>query len=150
MKLSIQRMVVLLSVALVLLTALALSTASIIQTNGFADGVQADLDGMTDERINQSANSVRDIVRTQGDALAQRVESDLRVTQAELDDAGGFRTGGGSVTWQAKNQATQEVTTWIAPGSVESGLCRPGGCRGAGVFSVEQVFVLDGWDVAAV
>ncbi|WP_040157003.1 methyl-accepting chemotaxis protein [Mobilicoccus massiliensis] len=115
MKLSIQRMVVLLSVALVLLTALALSTASIIQTNGFADGVQADLDGMTDERINQSANSVRDIVRTQGDALAQRVESDLRVTQAELDDAGGFRTGGGSVTWQAKNQATQEITTVKLP-----------------------------------
>ncbi len=42
------------------------------------------------------------------------------------------------------------VVAWIAPGSVESGLCRPGGCRGAGVFSVEQVFVLDGWDVAAV
>ena len=38
---------------------------------------------------------------------------------------------------------------WIAPGSVESGLCRDGGCQ-LGVLSVEQVFVLDGWDVAAV
>ncbi len=70
------------------------------------------------------------------------------ITQVHIDSRGTY--GGRRV--HAELTLGQGITVghWIAPGSVESGLCRPGGCRGAGVFSVEQVFVLDGWDVAAV
>ena len=39
---------------------------------------------------------------------------------------------------------------WIAPGSVESALCRAGGCRRGGQFSVVDALELDGRDVAAV
>ena len=39
---------------------------------------------------------------------------------------------------------------WIAPSSVEGGLCRLGGCRGGGDVSVVGGFELGGWDVAAV
>ena len=39
---------------------------------------------------------------------------------------------------------------WIAPGLVEGGLCRLGGCRGGGDVSVVGFLVLGGWDVSAV
>lgn len=51
--------------------------------------------------------------------------------------------------YDPESKGLVERRNWIAPGSVESGLCRDGGCQ-LGVLSVEQVFVLDGWDVAAV
>ena len=43
-----------------------------------------------------------------------------------------------------------EHQLWIAPGLVEGGLCRLGGCRGGGDVSVVGCFVLGGWDVSAV
>ena len=46
--------------------------------------------------------------------------------------------------------SAQADAVWIAPGLVEGGLCRLGGCRGGGDVSVVGCFVLGGWDVSAV
>lgn len=63
------------------------------------------------------------------------------------------REAGVTLAQVAKDFGIHEMTLnkwWIAPGSVESGLCRLGGCRGGGLVSVVGGFELGGRDVAAV
>lgn len=110
MKLSIRRMVVLLCVGLVALTAITLSLVTNWRTSAFTAGVESDLAEASQERADAAAAGLYSVVSTQGDALAQRVATDLRVAQEQLADAGGFSVGGATVTWQAKNQTTGAVT----------------------------------------
>ena len=115
MHLSIRRLVVSMAVGLVIVTSVALTLVSALRTTAFADQAQSDLSATVDQRIDGATSGLYNIVASQGESIAQRVATDMRVAQAQLAQAGGFTVGGGSVTWDAKNQATGAVTTVTLP-----------------------------------
>ncbi|MCO5308228.1 MAG: methyl-accepting chemotaxis protein [Austwickia sp.] len=115
MRLSIRRMIILLSVALVAFTAIALSAASGLRTNAFANDAEADMVRAVDERVGATTHGMYNVLATQGESLNQRVATDLRVAQEKLAAAGGFRLGAGTLAWEAKNQTSGAVSSVRLP-----------------------------------
>jgi methyl-accepting chemotaxis protein len=87
----------------------------------FADDAEADLRQSVAERADATAAGLYNIVATQGDSIAQRVATDMRVAQEKLAAAGGFRESAGSLSWQAKNQTTGAITPVALPAPMIGG-----------------------------
>jgi hypothetical protein len=98
--------VISLAVACVALTGVAMTGVSAWRSDQFAVGVRGDLSHQVEESINQTVLGIGSVVSSQSD----RVIANMNVATATLARAGGLRFGAGSVTWSAKNQATNEVT----------------------------------------
>ena len=114
----IRTKVVALAVTSVAVTGIAMSGVSAWQSGRFADDARVDVTGLVDDSISRTAAGVYDVVATQGESTAAKVDSDLAVAQFVLAQAGGFRIGGpreGTVTWDAKNQLSGEVARMELP-----------------------------------
>jgi len=110
--------VVALAVASVAVTGAAMVVVSSWQSGRFADAARADVEELVDHSIEQTADGVYDVVSTQGDSTAAVVDSDLQVANYVLGQSGGFSLGPATrntVTWDAENQVTSEVTTVALP-----------------------------------
>ncbi|WP_298806405.1 methyl-accepting chemotaxis protein [uncultured Pseudokineococcus sp.] len=77
--------------------------------------VRDEVDALTGQQLDRVTDGVIDVVSTQGDAVYQKVSSDLEVARDVLTRAGGLRTGGGTTTWEAVDQVTKEETTVRLP-----------------------------------
>jgi methyl-accepting chemotaxis protein len=110
--------VVALAVASVAVTGAAMVGVSAWQSGHFADDAKSDVQDMVDHSIEQTADGVYDVVSTQGESTAAVVDSDLQVAAYALAQSGGISLGSptkNTVTWDAKNQITSEVTTVALP-----------------------------------
>ncbi|WP_299955586.1 methyl-accepting chemotaxis protein [uncultured Modestobacter sp.] len=88
------------------------------QSGQFADDAKADVQDLVDHSVEQTADGVYDIVSTQGESTAAKVDSDLQVANYVLEQSGGLSLGSATrntVTWDAKNQVTSEVTPVALP-----------------------------------
>ncbi|CCH88922.1 Methyl-accepting chemotaxis sensory transducer [Modestobacter italicus] len=118
MRRGIRTKVVALAVASVAVTGAAMVGVSAWQSGRFADDARASVEEMVDGSIRQTADGVYDVVSTQGDSTAAVVDSDLQVAGYVLEQSGGLGLGPATrdtVTWDAKNQVTGEVTTVALP-----------------------------------
>lgn len=70
---------------------------------------------MVQENLDRTAKSIYDVVASQGESIDDRVAANMKVAGAALARAGGFRLGSAPVTWKAKNQVDQKVTTVTLP-----------------------------------
>jgi methyl-accepting chemotaxis protein len=114
----IRTKVVALAVASVAVTGAAMVGVSAWQSGRFADDARTSVEDMVDGSIQQTADGVYDVVSTQGDSTAALVDSDLQVAGYVLEQSGGLSLGPATrdtVTWDAKNQVTGEVTTVALP-----------------------------------
>ncbi|WP_100498441.1 methyl-accepting chemotaxis protein [Geodermatophilus chilensis] len=110
MRWDIRTKVVALATACVAATGITVGGVSAWQSSAFADDARADVETLVAQDLTQTASGVYDVVATQGASTAAKVDSDLAVAQHVLAQAGGFRLDRGTVTWQAKNQYSGEVT----------------------------------------
>ncbi len=118
MRRGIRTKVVALAVASVAVTGAAMVGVSAWQSGRFADDARTSVEDMVDGSIQQTADGVYDVVSTQGDSTAALVDSDLQVAGYVLEQSGGLSLGPATrdtVTWDAKNQVTGEVTTVALP-----------------------------------
>jgi methyl-accepting chemotaxis protein len=107
-----------LAVASIAVTGAAMGGVSAWQSSGFANDAQRDVRALVEEDISRTAAGVYDVVSTQGASTAAKVDSDLAVAQYVLAQAGGFRIDDprkGTVSWDAKNQLSGEVTPIALP-----------------------------------
>jgi methyl-accepting chemotaxis protein len=114
----IRTKVVALAVASIAVTGAAMGGVSAWQSSGFADDAERDVRALVEEDISRTAAGVYDVVSTQGASTAAKVDSDLAVAQYVLAQAGGFRIDDprkGTVSWDAKNQLSGEVTPIALP-----------------------------------
>ncbi|TFV52216.1 methyl-accepting chemotaxis protein [Blastococcus sp. TF02A-35] len=112
----IRTKVVALAVASVAVTGVAMGGVSAWQSSGFADDAGRDMDALVQEDITRVADGVYDVVSTQGASTSAKVDSDLNVAQYVVGQSGGLQLDPrNSVTWDAKNQLTSEVTPVTVP-----------------------------------
>jgi DNA-binding ferritin-like protein len=111
----IRTKVVALATACVAATGITVGGVSAWQSSAFADEARADVERLVADDLTQTAGGVYDVVATQGASTAAKVDSDLAVAQHVLAQAGGFRLDRGTVTWEAKNQYSGEVTPVVLP-----------------------------------
>ena len=107
-----------LAVASVAVTGAATVGVSAWQSGRFADDAKGDVQELVDHSIEQTAGGLYDVVSTQGDSVAAVVDSDLQVANYVLAQSGGLGFGSASrntVTWDAKNQVSGEVTSVTLP-----------------------------------
>nr|WP_221203354.1 methyl-accepting chemotaxis protein [Modestobacter versicolor] len=106
------------AVASVAVTGAAMVGVSAWQSGEFADDARTDVEDMVGHSIEQTADGVYDVVSTQGESTAAKVDTDLQVANYVLQQAGGLALGSttkNTVTWDAKNQVTSEVTPVALP-----------------------------------
>ncbi|WP_222193493.1 methyl-accepting chemotaxis protein [Modestobacter italicus] len=118
MRWGIRTKVVTLAVASVAVTGSAMLGVSAWQSGQFADDAKADVQDLVDHSVEQTADGVHDVVSTQGESVAAKVDSDLQVAGYVLEQAGGLSLGSATrntVTWDAKNQVTSQVTPVALP-----------------------------------
>ncbi|MBB3675671.1 methyl-accepting chemotaxis protein [Modestobacter versicolor] len=118
MRWGIRTKVVALAVASVAVTGAAMVGVSAWQSGEFADDARTDVEDMVGHSIEQTADGVYDVVSTQGESTAAKVDTDLQVANYVLQQAGGLALGSttkNTVTWDAKNQVTSEVTPVALP-----------------------------------
>ncbi|MGY5882231.1 Cache 3/Cache 2 fusion domain-containing protein [Modestobacter lacusdianchii] len=118
MRWGIRTKVVTLAVASVAVTGAAMLGVSAWQSGQFADDAKADVQDLVDHSVEQTADGVHDVVSTQGESVAAKVDSDLQVAGYVLEQAGGLSLGPANrnaVTWDAKNQVTSQVTPVALP-----------------------------------
>ncbi|MGY1785740.1 methyl-accepting chemotaxis protein [Geodermatophilus sp. SYSU D00698] len=108
----IRTKVVALAVASVAATGGAMAGVSAWQSARFADTTQESVTELVEESVARTAAGVRDVVATQGQSTAARVDSQLAVALDVLARSGGLAVGGpgGPVRWEARNQLSGEVT----------------------------------------
>jgi methyl-accepting chemotaxis protein len=109
----IRTKVVALAVSSVAVTGVAMGGVSAWQSDRFADEAATDVTALVAEDISRTAAGVHDVVATQGASTSAKVDSDLATAQYVLAQNGGFTIGDRAknlVPWEAKNQATGEVT----------------------------------------
>src|SRR3954447_1039472 len=114
----IRTKVVALAVASVATTGAAMVGVSAWQSGRFADDARGDVQDMVDHSIEQTADGVYDVVSTQGDSTSAVVDSDLQVADYVLAQSGGISLGSATrntVSWDAKDQVTGQVTTVALP-----------------------------------
>src|SRR3712207_2473964 len=114
----IRTKVVALAVTSVAVTGVAMGGVSAWQSSRFADDAERDVRALVDEDISRTGAGVHDVVSTQGASISAKVDSDLAAAQYVLQQAGGFSiddSGEDLVTWDAKNQLTNEVTQVTLP-----------------------------------
>jgi methyl-accepting chemotaxis protein len=114
----IRTKVVALAVASVAMTGAAMGGVSAWQSGQFADTTGSDVAALVDQDISRTAGGVSAVVATQGESTAAKVDDDLAVARYVLARSGGMTVGTAgpsSVTWQAKNQFTEETTTLRLP-----------------------------------
>ncbi|NHC46026.1 methyl-accepting chemotaxis protein [Motilibacter aurantiacus] len=97
------------------LTSVVLTGFGALQAGRMGADVREEVAGLTDQQLDRVADGVYDVVSTQGDLTGVKLDNDLAVASDVLARAGGFGTGGGSVSWSAKNQVTQEQTRVTLP-----------------------------------
>jgi len=90
------------------ITSVVLTGFGAWQAGRMGSDVRDEVAGLTADQLDRVADGVYDVVSTQGDSTSLKLDSDLRVAGDVLARAGGFGTGGDTVTWNAKNQVTQE------------------------------------------
>ena len=117
----IRTKVVALATACVAATGVTVGGVSAWQSSGFADDARADVEDLVAADLTQTAAGVYDVVATQGASTAAEVDSDLAVAQHVPGQAGGFRLDRGTVTWQARNQFSGEVTPLELPHAAVGG-----------------------------
>jgi methyl-accepting chemotaxis protein len=114
----IRTKVVALAVATTTVTAAAMLGVSTWQSAQFAAAAKDDVGDLVDRSIEQTGEGVYDVVSSTGAATAAVVQSDLQVANYVLGQSGGINLGSptrNTVTWDAKNQVTGEVTTVALP-----------------------------------
>jgi len=94
----------------VLLTGAVLTGVAQWKTGSFADTAQRDAEAATTASVDQLARGVSRVVDAQGTSIQQAVDSGLQTTTYVAKQQGGLAPGGGSVTWTATNQLTQDAT----------------------------------------
>ncbi len=110
-----------LSILCILLTGVVLTGLGAWRSAAFAADAARDLDGTVNAQIDRAALGLYDVVSTQEAALSDRVAANMKVAQDTLKRAGGFETGTGSVSWSAKNQVNQAVTSVQLPAALVGG-----------------------------
>ncbi len=104
-----------LTLASILITGLALTAISAWRSQSFADSTAENIDSVVQENLDRTVAGVYDVVASQGESIDDRVGANMNVAAATLARAGGLRLGTAPVTWQAKNQVDQSVTTVTLP-----------------------------------
>jgi len=107
-----------LAVASIAVTGTAMVGVSAWQSGRFADDARADVQELVDHGIEQTTDGVYDVVATQGESTAAKVDSDLQVANYVLEQSGGLSLGSptrNTVQWDARNQVTSEVTPVALP-----------------------------------
>jgi methyl-accepting chemotaxis protein len=117
----IRTKVVALATGCVVATGITVGGVSTWQSSAFADEARADVEDLVADDLTQTAGGVYDVVATQGASTAAKVDSDLAVAHHVLAQAGGFRLDRGTVTWQARNQFSGEVTPVELPRAAVGG-----------------------------
>ncbi len=117
----IRTKVVALATACVAATGVTVGGVSAWQSSAFADDARTDVEDLVAADLTRTASGVYDVVATQGASTAAKVDSDLAVAQHVLAQAGGFRLDRGTVTWQARNQLSGEVTPVELPRAAVGG-----------------------------
>jgi methyl-accepting chemotaxis protein len=109
--------VVALAVASVAVTGAAMVGVSAWQSGRFAGDAKRSVQEMVTQDVIQTADGVYDVVSAQGASTAAVVDSDLQVAEYVLAQSGGLGLGPArsTVTWDAKNQVTGEVTQVALP-----------------------------------
>ncbi|TFV79523.1 methyl-accepting chemotaxis protein [Blastococcus sp. CT_GayMR19] len=111
--------VVALAVTSVAVTGVAMVGVSAWQSGQFAAHAQSDVGALVDQDISRTAGGVYDVVSTQGESTAAKVDSDLAVAQYVLGQYGGFRIDSNPrsepVAWEARNQLSGDVTPIALP-----------------------------------
>ena len=109
----IRTKIVALALASITATGAAMGGVSAWQSGRFADSTERDVEQLVAADVSRTVDGVQDVVATQGASIANKVDADLATAQYVLRQNGGFRIADaaeGTVTWQAKNQFTEEVT----------------------------------------
>jgi len=104
----------------VLATSIALTAVGAAQANQLADQAGRDVERLTAESMMQTAKSAHALVSTQVDTVTTRMESELAVAEQTIDNLGDISLGE-PITWDAKNQATGDVTAIELPRLIVNG-----------------------------
>lgn len=98
----------------VLATSIALTAVGAAQSNQLADQAGRDVEQLNAETMAQTAVSAKALVSTQVETVTTRMESELGVALQILAGKGALSLGE-PITWDAKDQATGDVTTVELP-----------------------------------
>jgi diguanylate cyclase (GGDEF)-like protein len=108
--LGVQSRLLVLGMAVVVATALALSAVGVLQARSFSIEAHRHVDSLVDAGLAQATRDAVALVEAQSRAVQAKVDSDLRVARHVLHAAGPVTFSADPVQWTARNQYSGEVT----------------------------------------
>jgi methyl-accepting chemotaxis protein len=106
---------ILMGVGLVALAATVLVALGVWQVSRLGDQAVADTNSLVNADLDHLTESVYNLIKTQDEAVQQKVGYDLNVARHVLQNQGAVRWSSPTVTWQAVNQLTKDTTTVELP-----------------------------------
>ncbi len=99
----------------VLVTAVALVLLAVSQSGRYHNLAKQEVDQLVDADLDHIAQSIWNLVRTENDAVQERIDRHLHVARHVLASAGEVSQAPTTVTWSAVNQVTGRQTTVKLP-----------------------------------
>ena len=107
--------IALLGISSVLVTAIALVSLVVWQSEEYSRLAQAEINALINADLDHIARSVYNLVQTENEAVQAQVDGNLKVARHILDQKGGIHLGEEQVSWRAINQFTQDGHELLLP-----------------------------------
>ncbi len=114
-RLGVQSRLLVLGVAVVVATAVALSGVGVLQARSFSTEAHRHVDSLVDAGLARASRDAVALVEAQSRAVQAKVDSDLRVARHVLQDRGPVTFSADTVDWAARNQYSGDVTAVRLP-----------------------------------
>jgi methyl-accepting chemotaxis protein len=126
LNLSLRQQITYLGTFSALLATVVVAILVLINENRASKAVSDEVIGIMQDRLARSAEKTFSICRLSQDLVQNSVDTSLKLGDSALKQAGGVQMRGGSVTWEAVNQFTNEHKTFNVPQwSLEGSPLRP-------------------------
>jgi methyl-accepting chemotaxis protein len=126
LNLSLRQQITALGTLSALLATVVIAVLVLINENRASKAVSDEVIGIMQERLARSAEKTYSICKLSQELVQNAVDTSLKLGDSALKQAGGVMVGGGTTTWEATNQFTQQKTTFTVPQwSLRGTLLRP-------------------------
>jgi len=126
LNLSLRQQITALGTLSALLATVVIAVLVLINENRASKAVSDEVIGIMQDRLARTAEKTFSICRLSQDLVQHSVDTSLKLGDSALKQAGGVQMRGGSVTWEAVNQFTNERKTFNVPQwSLEGSPLRP-------------------------
>jgi methyl-accepting chemotaxis protein len=115
LNLSLRQQITYLGTLSALLATVVVAILVLINENRASKAVSDEVIGIMQDRLARTAEKTYGICRLSQDLVQNSVDTSLKLGDSALKQAGGVQMGGGSVTWEAINQFTNERKTFNVP-----------------------------------